>query len=196
MSRHLKIKCTSGLGLRLRASGLGSSANNYSTVILSGVCAPRSEAHAESKDPCPQAAACSYQGILTSRQKTQPKTARNTFPVARPRFSFMLRNGRPWLVPRPLEIAQRQLQSSELGMIVVIESERDIQSVSGKQFRLLNALGHAPAQRIVSNRPSPIPLRTLSVEARQNPGIRVTSRRDQNRNFAELFLRLISRRRR
>ena len=55
---------------------------------------------------------------------------------------------------RALEIAEREFQSSEFGVIVVIEGEGDIQSVTGEEVGLLNALGHAPAEGIVGDRHS------------------------------------------
>ena len=49
------------------------------------------------------------------------------------------------------EVTEGELRAAEFGVVVVIESEGDIQSVAGKQFGLLNALGHAPAEGIVGD---------------------------------------------
>src|SRR5580658_2445021 len=53
---------------------------------------------------------------------------------------------------RTFEIAQRKFQSAEVGMVVVIEREGDIQSIAGKQLSFLDALGHPPTQGIVGDR--------------------------------------------
>ena len=49
------------------------------------------------------------------------------------------------------EVAEREFQSSELGVVVVIEREGDIESVAGEQLCLLNSFGHAPAEGIVGD---------------------------------------------
>lgn len=49
-----------------------------------------------------------------------------------------------------LEIAERQFESAEVGMVVLIEGESDIQRVPGKQFCLLDAFGHAPTEGRIS----------------------------------------------
>ena len=45
-----------------------------------------------------------------------------------------------------LEIPERQFESAEVGVVVLIEGEGDIQRIAGKQFCLLNAFSHAPAE--------------------------------------------------
>jgi hypothetical protein len=52
---------------------------------------------------------------------------------------------------RAPEVAQGEFQSSEFGVVVVIEGEGNIQSIAGEELCLLDALGHAPSEGIVDD---------------------------------------------
>ena len=67
-----------------------------------------------------------------------------------------------------LEVAEREFQSPKIGVIVVIEGESDVQRVAGQKFRLLDALGHAPAQDSVDDRVSRPAIGPLGAEPRQD----------------------------
>lgn len=67
-----------------------------------------------------------------------------------------------------LEVAEREFQSPEIGVIVVIEGEGDVQRVAGQKFCLLDALGHAPAQDIVHDRVSQAAIGPVAAEPRQD----------------------------
>src|SRR5690349_7513771 len=56
---------------------------------------------------------------------------------------------------RRCKIPQRQFQSTVLRVVVVIEAERDIQGIAGKQLRLLKPFRHMPSQRFESDRLPP-----------------------------------------
>ena len=49
---------------------------------------------------------------------------------------------------RYLEIAQGEFQAAVFGMIVVSDGEGDIERIARQQRRLLQALGHVPAQGV------------------------------------------------
>src|SRR5438552_636129 len=49
------------------------------------------------------------------------------------------------------KIAKRELNSAEFWMLVVIESEGDVQKISGQQLFLCNSLGQSPAYGIVTD---------------------------------------------
>ena len=94
---------------------------------------------------------------------------------------------------RAFEVAQREFQSAEVGMVVVIEREGDIQSIARKQLCPLDAFRHAPAEGIVCDR-FLLPLAgTLGVAARQDSGIGMASWSRQHGNLAEFFIRFFRR---
>src|SRR6266852_4007941 len=55
-----------------------------------------------------------------------------------------------------LKIADGQLQTSELGMVILSDGEGNIEGVARQQLLLLEALGHAPRERVEGNRAAPI----------------------------------------
>lgn len=75
----------------------------------------------------------------------------------------------------------------------MIEGESDIHSVAGKQFCLLDAFGHAPADGIVCDRFLPPLAGTVGVDARQDSGIGMASWSSQHGNLAEFFIRFFRR---
>src|ERR1700677_1719861 len=46
------------------------------------------------------------------------------------------------------EIAQGQLQATEIGVVVVADGKGDVDGVSGKQRGFLEAVGHVPAEGV------------------------------------------------
>ena len=48
----------------------------------------------------------------------------------------------------PFEIAQRQFQPTEVGMVVLADGKGDVDGIAGEQRRLLQAFGHVPAEGI------------------------------------------------
>ena len=44
-----------------------------------------------------------------------------------------------------LDIAKRELQTAELRMLVLIDAEGDVESISGQELSFLHGLRHVPA---------------------------------------------------
>src|SRR4051794_23560512 len=47
------------------------------------------------------------------------------------------------------EVAERELYATEVGMLVVVEGEGEVENVAGEQRRIHYALGHAPADNVL-----------------------------------------------
>ena len=49
---------------------------------------------------------------------------------------------------RRFEVPQRELQSAEVGMVVVADGECDVDGIARQERRLLQAFGHVPAEGV------------------------------------------------
>src|SRR4029077_3319303 len=64
---------------------------------------------------------------------------------------------------RSSEVSQREFQAAIFGVIVIVEAERDVESIAREQTSLLTTLRHVPTQGIEGDSFAPLAVRLLPV---------------------------------